>query len=82
MGLDIRLPIGLMFSIIGALLTVYGAVAGDRSLRLGINVNLVWGACILVFGLIMLASWKFIRRTPHAPHAVEPPPGDRPRGGH
>ena len=80
MGLDIRLPIGLMFSIIGALLAVYGAVSPDRSQSLGMNVNLVWGACILVFGLVMLASWRFM---PHRPSSAPPPePGDRPRGGH
>lgn len=82
MGLDIRLPIGLMFSIIGALLAVFGAVAGDKSMSLGMNVNLVWGVCILVFGLVMLASWKFLKGKPPAPHAHEPPPEDRPRGGH
>lgn len=79
MGLDIRLPIGLMFSIIGALLTVFGAVAGERSMALGMNVNLVWGACILVFGLVMLASWKFIRGKPGT---APPPDPERPRGGH
>jgi hypothetical protein len=56
MGLDIRLPIGLLFTAIGAILTVYGAVSDtamyERSL--GFNVNLVWGALLLVFGLIML----------------------------
>jgi hypothetical protein len=60
MGLDIRLPIGLLFSSIGALLAVYGAVAADHSESQGHNVNLIWGACILVFGLVMLAAWKFV----------------------
>ena len=56
MGLDIRMPIGLLFSIIGAILVAYGAV-GDRSLytrSLGMNVNLGWGAVLLLFGAIML----------------------------
>ena len=57
MGLDIRLPIGMMFSIIGALLAVYGVVAGERSQRLGLNVNLIWGACILAFGALLLLAW-------------------------
>ena len=82
MGLDIRLPIGLMFGIIGALLTVYGLVAPDSSQALGTNVNLVWGGCILAFGLVMLASWKFLKGKPPAPHRHEPPPEGRPRGGH
>jgi len=56
-GLDIRTPIGLMFTLIGALLVVYG-VTSDPSLyarSLGINVNLWWGGVLLAFGLVMLA---------------------------
>lgn len=56
MGLDIRLPIGLMFTIIGALLAVYGLVS-DPALyarSLGINVNLTWGICLTLFGFVML----------------------------
>lgn len=56
MGLDIRLPIGLMFTLFGLLLVVYGAVS-DKSVyqrSLGINVNLGWGAVLLVFGVVML----------------------------
>lgn len=56
MGLDIRLPIGLMFSILGALLTLYGLVSDPGLYRrsLGINVNLWWGAALLAFGIVML----------------------------
>ena len=56
MKLDLRLPIGLMFSIIGALLAVFGA-ASDPAIyqrSLGINVNLWWGLVLVVFGLAML----------------------------
>lgn len=58
MGLDIRLPIGLMFSIIGALMSIYGLVSGsnkelyERSLN--ININLIWGVFLLIFGVWML----------------------------
>lgn len=58
MGLDIRIPIGAMFAILGLLLTVYGlATIGDAQTyekSLLININLWWGAVMLVFGLIML----------------------------
>jgi len=54
MGLDIRWPIGLMFTLIGVLLTGYGAVKASDSMSLGININLVWGAVLLVFGVLML----------------------------
>ena len=56
MGLDIRLPIGLMFSLFGLLLVIYGAVS-DKAIyqrSLGINVNLGWGVVLLVFGAVML----------------------------
>ncbi len=55
MGLDIRLPIGVFFALIGLVLTGYGLL-GNKAIyeqSLGINVNLEWGAVLLVFGLIM-----------------------------
>ncbi len=54
MGLDIRWPIGLMFTLIGALLGVFGLVKGSESVSLGININLIWGVVLLVFGVLML----------------------------
>lgn len=56
MRLDLRLPIGLMFSVFGVLLTGFGLVS-DRAIyarSLGINVNLWWGLVLLAFGLGML----------------------------
>jgi len=56
MGLDIRLPIGGLFSILGVLLAGYG-LASDRAIyerSLGINVNLWWGVALLVFGVVMV----------------------------
>jgi len=56
MNLDVRLPIGMMFSVLGALLVVYGLLS-DRAIyarSLGIDVNLWWGLVLLVFGVLML----------------------------
>ena len=57
MRLDIRIPLGLLFVVVGALLTAFGATSSqalyDRSLN--INVNLWWGAVLLVFGGLMFA---------------------------
>jgi hypothetical protein len=56
MGLDIRLPIGGLFSILGVLLAGYGLLS-DRGIyvrSLGINVNLWWGLALLVFGVVMV----------------------------
>jgi hypothetical protein len=55
-GLDIRLPIGALFAIIGVLLTGYGLVS-DRAIyarSLGVNVNLWWGLALVLFGGVML----------------------------
>ena len=58
MGIDIKFPIGLMFSILGVLLTIYGIFTNSDEMlysrSLGININLWSGAGMLVFGLIML----------------------------
>jgi hypothetical protein len=56
MKLDLRLPIGLMFSIFGVMLLGFG-VFSDAAIyqrSLGINVNLWWGVVLLAFGLVML----------------------------
>jgi len=61
LGLDIRTPIGLMFTLIGTVLAVYGLVS-DPALyarSLGLNVNLYWGGVLALFGLIMLALGRF-----------------------
>jgi hypothetical protein len=56
MGLDIRLPIGLMFAILGVLLAGFGLVS-DKAIyerSLGININLIWGSILIVFSAILL----------------------------
>ncbi len=56
MRLDIRLPIGLMFAVIGAFLVVYGVALSDKAIyerSLGININFWWGAILLAFGVVM-----------------------------
>lgn len=67
MTLDICWPIGIMFSLVGALLTVFGLVtsaSGEMYRRsLDINVNLWWGLALLVFGGLMLFNaWKNARK--------------------
>ena len=56
MGLDIRLPIGLMFGILGILLAAFG-LFGDKSIyerSLGININLIWGIILIGFSVVLL----------------------------
>ena len=72
MGLDIRLPIGAMFTLFGLLLVVYGVVS-DKSIyqrSLGINVNLGWGAALLIFGVVMLVLG--LRGNASAPDEISP----------
>jgi hypothetical protein len=55
MNLDIRLPIGALFTLLGLLLTAYGLLGGaDYSRSLGQNVNLWWGLAVLAFGVLFL----------------------------
>lgn len=52
MGLDIRLPIGLMFSVLGPILLVTGRVhAEPLSTRTGAAM-LAFGAVMLIFGVL------------------------------
>lgn len=68
--LDIRIPIGLMFTIKGIILMIYGAMSNPAIYvrSLGINVNFDWGAAMLVFGVAMLVLAKLTTK----PAAVEP----------
>ncbi len=73
MKLDLRLPIGLMFTIFGALLVLYGFVsdAAIYARSLDINVNLWWGLVLLAFGLTMLT---FALRAGRRRERPAPPP--------
>lgn len=65
MNLDLRLPIGLMFTIFGAILVGHGLLTSGDAIygrSLGINVNLWWGLVLLAFGLVMLALARGGRR--------------------
>ena len=56
MGLDVRVPVGVMFGIMGLLLAGYG-VLGDQTIyakSLGININTIWGSVLIVFAAVLL----------------------------
>jgi hypothetical protein len=57
-GLDVRLPIGGLFTVLGLMLTGYGLMVGSGSASLSAgsftNVNLWWGLVMLGFGLLLL----------------------------
>jgi hypothetical protein len=57
MNFDLRLPIGILFSLFGLILTAYGLVTRGSEIynkSLGHNINISWGIVLLVFGAIML----------------------------
>ena len=57
MQLDIRLPMGPLFLILGVILIGYGLIS-DKAIyvahSLGQNVNLIWGVIFALFGGVML----------------------------
>lgn len=57
MATDIRLPIGWLFSTLGAILVVYGLSTQGSAIYArseSVNINLWWGLIVLVFGLLLL----------------------------
>jgi len=58
MNFDLRYPIGIMFSLFGIILTIFGLATGGNEMytthSLGININLIWGLVLLAFGGLML----------------------------
>jgi amino acid transporter len=74
MRLDIRIPIGLLFIVLGAILTIFGPLAKQQIYdehSLGINVNLWWGLVMLAFGIFMfvmgLRGTSAVRSTEDSP---------------
>lgn len=57
-SLDLRLPIGGLFAVLGVMLTGYGlATASNTEMYVkssGININLIWGCVMIVTGLVFL----------------------------
>jgi hypothetical protein len=56
MNLDLRIPMGLMFTLVGLILTVFGLSTSGSAIyarSLGINANLDWGIVLLIFGSTM-----------------------------
>jgi len=54
------LPIGLMFAVIGVLLTAFGLIS-DKTIyqrSLDININLLWGLCLFTFGALMFVMGR------------------------
>ncbi|HUR93338.1 MAG TPA: hypothetical protein VMY76_02060 [Gemmatimonadales bacterium] len=74
-GLDIRVPIGGLFTVLGLLIGGYGLATAGQAERyatsLGININLWWGLAMLVFGVLLLLASSRSRRPAAARPAME-----------
>jgi hypothetical protein len=80
MGLDIRIPLGLIFLIIGGMMSLYGLFTRGSAIyekSLGVNLNLGWGLLMFLFGLIMFYVG---RRQKWQDDPVDPRPWER-KGG-
>ncbi len=65
MGLDIKIPIGMMFSILGIILTILGLVTNGnmRCMKsLGHNINLWSGILMMLFGAFMLLTSTLVKK--------------------
>jgi hypothetical protein len=65
MPFDVRLPIGLLFLAIGVLVAGYGPTGDPATLSAhsaGLNIDLVWGSVMAVFGAAMLGLAALARR--------------------
>ena len=86
MILDLRIPMGLMFTVTGMILTFYGILTRHNAAlyakSLGINANFWWGLVMLAFGLTMYITG--IRRQHRMEKEPQPLPeaGEVRRGGH
>ena len=81
MGLDIRIPLGLIFLITGGIMAVYGLFTRGSEIyakSMDINVNLIWGSLMFLFGLLMFAVG---RRQRWQDDPKNPRPWEREGGG-
>lgn len=72
MNLDLRIPMGLMFTLVGAILTLYGIVTRGSAIyekSVGIDINLDWGLVMLVFGVTMFLLGRRGQKKPPTPLA-------------
>ncbi|AXC10580.1 hypothetical protein ACPOL_1232 [Acidisarcina polymorpha] len=68
--MDLRIPMGLMFLIVGAILTIYGLVTQGSPIyekSVGMNINLIWGLVMLVFGGTMFLLGRRSQAKPAPP---------------
>ena len=77
--LDLRYPIGGLFTVLGLILAGFGiATSGDTAMyerATAVNINLIWGLVMLAFGVFMIVLAVRGRRYAGAEPATETPEG-------
>jgi hypothetical protein len=61
MGLDIRIPLGLVFLIIGTIMATYGVITRGSMIYLismGVNLNVLWGSTMIAFGTVVFITGR------------------------
>jgi len=81
MNLDIRYPLGLIFLAIGGVMAIYGVFTRANTalyaISEGMNINLIWGVIMVLFGALMVLLAKRAERNP--PPALDVEHTDTPR---
>jgi multisubunit Na+/H+ antiporter MnhG subunit len=83
MNLDLRIPMGLLFTLVGGIMSIYGFFTRGSAIYErsdAMNINLIWGLIMLVFGVTM---YTLGRRSDKRPRAAQVEGTTRPMGhGH
>ena len=80
-SLDLRLPIGGLFTALGLIIGVYGVATNGSPMYAqseSININLWWGLVMLVVGVLMFVAGMRATRVAHPASAL--PTADSPEG--
>lgn len=75
MNLDLRIPMGLMFTIVGAMMSIFGFFTRGSAIyqrSAGVNINLIWGIVMLVFGVMMFMLGRRADKRPPSKPAQRP----------
>ena len=73
MDLDLRVPMGMLFTLVGCIMSVFGFFTRGSNIyerSAGMNINLIWGLVMLVFGITMYLLGRRADRRPK-PQPVE-----------
>jgi multisubunit Na+/H+ antiporter MnhG subunit len=69
MNLDLRIPMGLLFTIVGGIMTIFGFFTRGSEIyqrSSGMNINLIWGLVMLIFGVTMYTLGRRADKRPRA----------------